>query len=285
MRGRMAVGTGAPRALWLGLALALVASVVGCGGVPTHMADLEGVGTAWTRVPHDDAVFGAEGEGYVHLTAVTAGGPGYIAVGSVATEDPADPTVAAVWTSTDGRAWARVPHDDVVFGSDGWTAMSAVTVGGPGLVAVGTAAQPPGSAVGAVWVSTDGVVWTRVTDSDEAFGGSDDVYLQGVTAGGPGLVAVGMIREAYHESSWEDEGLGGDGPEEQGWDDEDVWGDEEGREDQPPPPPDEEEERLGGPGSDEEPPPGEEGPYEEPLEDEREGLDGETLLEEEEDPD
>jgi hypothetical protein len=211
--------------LSVGFALVLIVSAVGCGGEGTPGADLDGLGTTWSRVPHDDAVFGAEGEGYVHMAAVTVGGPGYVAVGSVGTDDPADPTVAAVWTSTDGRAWARVPNDEGVFGSDGWTAMSGVTQGGPGLVAVGTEHLPTGSGVGAVWASTDGLVWTRV--ADEAFGGTDDTYLADVTAGGPGLVAVGMIREAYDErSAWEDEGLG-DAPEERGRDDEPLEDEQE----------------------------------------------------------
>ena len=34
-------------------------------------------------------------------------------------------------------AWLRVPHDEEVFGGDGDQLISSVTVGGPGLVAVG----------------------------------------------------------------------------------------------------------------------------------------------------
>ena len=41
---------------------------------------------------------------------------------------------AAVWTSVDGITWTRVPHDEALFGD---TTMSSVTAGGPGLVAVG----------------------------------------------------------------------------------------------------------------------------------------------------
>ena len=44
---------------------------------------------------------------------------------------------AAVWTSPDGITWSRVPHDETVFGGDGIQHMTSVTVGGPGLVAVG----------------------------------------------------------------------------------------------------------------------------------------------------
>jgi hypothetical protein len=50
---------------------------------------------------------------------------------------------AAVWTSVDGIIWTRVPHDEAVFGegvgfgSEGFQGMNSVTAGGPGLVAVG----------------------------------------------------------------------------------------------------------------------------------------------------
>jgi hypothetical protein len=284
MRARVAGWSWGSRVSSVGLALVLIVSAVGCGGERTPGAELDGLGTTWRRVQHDDAVFGAEGEGYVTMAAVTAGGPGYVAVGSVATDDPADPTVAAVWTSTDGRAWTRVPNDDGVFGSDRWTSMRGVTQGGPGLVAVGIEYLPTEVGVGVVWTSTDGLAWTRV--ADEEFSGTDDTYLADVTAGGPGLVAVGMIREAYDESSArEDTGLG-DAPEEQGSDDEGGVDGQEGRDDEPPPSPDEEEEQQNGALGDDDPPPPEDGERDdEPLEDEQEWLDEEGRLDGEEDPD
>ena len=108
-------------------------------------------GVTWTQVPRDEAVFGD----MTSVAAVTAGGPGLVAVGA----DIGEPIDAAVWTSPDGLTWTRVPHDEAVFG-DAW--MSDVTVGGPGLVAVGT-----GDEGDAIWTSPDGVTWTRL--SDEAF--------------------------------------------------------------------------------------------------------------------
>lgn len=61
-----------------------------------------------------------------------------------------------------------------------------VTVGGPGLVAVGADYYPSGLAETPVWTSPDGITWTRVPD-DETVRGS----MTGVIVGGPGLVAVG----------------------------------------------------------------------------------------------
>jgi hypothetical protein len=65
--------------------------------------------------------------------------------------------MAAVWTSTDGATWSRVPPQPEVLGGPDFQAMGAVTAGGPGLVAVGESDQGP-----TVWTSTDGIMWSRV---------------------------------------------------------------------------------------------------------------------------
>ena len=132
----------------------------------------------WSRLPHDEAVFGGEGSEW--MFDVTVGGPGLVAVGS-------DGSDAVVWTSVDGIAWLRVPHDDVVFGGAG---MSSVTVGGPGLVAVGSA-DPHNDEDAVVWTSVDGITWSRVPHDESVFGGVGEQWMGSVTAGGPGLVAVG----------------------------------------------------------------------------------------------
>jgi hypothetical protein len=84
--------------------------------------------------------------------------------------------------------------------------MSSVTVGGPGLVAVG-AEQTSGHAV--VWTSPDGITWSRVPDDEAVFVGTDrsdpnGQWMNGVTAGGPGLVAVGAdgTGVAYRPGQW-----------------------------------------------------------------------------------
>ena len=135
-------------------------------------------GLTWSRVSLDEAVFG-DGE----PSDVIAGGPGLVAVG-------ADVPNAAVWTSVDGLTWSQVPHDEAVFGGEGQQWMNSVTVGGPGLVAVGG-----GSLGAAVWTSADGLTWSLVPHDERAFGRAAGLgglpVLNGVTAGGPGLVAVG----------------------------------------------------------------------------------------------
>jgi hypothetical protein len=90
-------------------------------------------GSGWGRVPHDEAVFGgAEDQ---EMRSVAAVGPGLVAVGYDTSGGDQD---AAVWTSFDGLTWSRVPHDELVFGGEGDQIIRAVTIGGPGLVAVGT---------------------------------------------------------------------------------------------------------------------------------------------------
>lgn len=138
----------------------------------------------WSRLAYDEAVFG---EGFEQvMDSVTAGGPGFVAVGQS--------DGAAVWTSTDGLSWFRVPHNEDLFGAG---VMHSVTAGGPGLVAVGTSDQ------GAVWTSLDGFTWSRVPHDEEVFGGGagvDYTSMSSVTAGGPGLVAVGIDGHPHGEN-------------------------------------------------------------------------------------
>lgn len=144
-------------------------------------------GIGWTRVPHDDQVFGGYSGLDAHaMTTVTAGGPGLVAVGWVLNPWEAD---AVVWTSPDGITWSRIPHDEEVFGGPSYQAMWAVTAGGPGLVAVGEdRSRDFGDGDAAVWTSADGITWTRVPHDEDVFGGPGDQEMQRVTAGGPGYV-------------------------------------------------------------------------------------------------
>jgi hypothetical protein len=127
------------------------------------------------------------GEGIQVLIDVTAGGPGLVAVGEDGSSGDA---AAAVWTSPDGITWSPVPYDEAVFGGAGIQSMLSVTGGGPGLVAVGSDGAG-GDRDAAVWTSPDGITWSRVPDDDAVFGGERTEVMFDVTAGGPGLVAVG----------------------------------------------------------------------------------------------
>ena len=155
-------------------------------------------GFTWSRVPHDEAIFGTGG---ALMFDVTVGGPGLVAVGGEG--DFFAPSDGVVWTSVDGLIWSRVPHDEAVFGG-GW--ITSVTVAGPGLVAVGSvnADNEPDYGTGgdaAVWTSVDGITWSRVPHDDAVFGGADKQWIDSVTVGGPGLVAVGTDGKGWWDYS------------------------------------------------------------------------------------
>jgi hypothetical protein len=95
-----------------------------------------------------------------------------------------------VWTSPDGITWSRVHDDEAVFGGERDQVMVSVTVGGPGLVAVGSDGSG-GDEDAAVWTSPDGFTWSRVPHDEAVFGGEGDQVILSVTIGGPGLAAVG----------------------------------------------------------------------------------------------
>jgi DNA-directed RNA polymerase specialized sigma24 family protein len=175
-------------------------------------------GSIWTRVPDEGTDFGtADNE---VMRDVTAGGPGLVAVGSICRETQVEyyedgyqdeycvDGPAAVWTSDDGVTWARVPHDESIFGGKGEVEMTSVTTGGPGLVVVGSERSIDEgwydegwygveSETAVVWTSVDGITWSRLALGDAVLDGD---AMQSVTRGGPGLVAVGSAPSAMGES-------------------------------------------------------------------------------------
>ncbi len=163
------------------LALAVAAAAIGVAvrafyraEVP-RPAELPNDTDDWSRVLLDPALLP---EGHQGVSAITAGGPGLVAVGSRYGK-------AAVWTSSDGRTWTSVAGEELDGGEYIWD----VTTGGPGLVAVGIGGDPTEVSVmdGIVWTSADGRAWEQAPH-DPVF---RLAWLQAVAAGGPGLVAVG----------------------------------------------------------------------------------------------
>jgi hypothetical protein len=123
------------------------------------------LGDLWAQAIVPDAT----GRPVGRIEAVTAGGPGFVAVGRGCLSRPngdVDRCEAIVWTSTDGRAWDRAPASDALdigtyFATSGpEIGMFDVAAGGPGVVAIGYAARPDMQAT--VWFSPDGVSWDRV---------------------------------------------------------------------------------------------------------------------------
>jgi len=151
-----------------------------------HSAD----GANWERI-EPGAEF-ADGR----PAAVAAGEGGFVIVGAVVT--PGAPHAAA-WSSPDGRTWTRSrdgPEMDIgpyfeTGETPGTGGMLDVAAAGPGFVAVGRALRQEGGSAPAAWTSVDGDTWVR-TDKGLDLGDADGL-LSSVTAGGHGVVAVGLI--------------------------------------------------------------------------------------------
>ena len=120
----------------------------------------------------------------------------------VATPTTVPPTTAtpggapATLTScADSLVWTQVA-DDSVLGGSGYQEMNAVVEFGSQLVAVGTSEEGSDLCDAAVWRSTDGRDWVRVTDDQAILGGPGNQTMNAVAVGGPGLVAVGTDNPA-----------------------------------------------------------------------------------------
>jgi hypothetical protein len=142
---------------------------------------LRAPGASWARVSADTAVFPVPSH-YSSIRSVVRSGDRLVAVGRDGPDN-------AVWTSTDGRAWARRADSAAGF-ADG--RVDALTALGDLLVGAGTVPTAAG-ALAAVWTSADhGDTWQAADPGDPAFSVRDVTQIFDVTAGGPGLVAVGL---------------------------------------------------------------------------------------------
>ena len=77
--------------------------------------------------------------------------------------------------------------------------LNAMTAGGPGLVAVGSAMGAKGVTVAAVWTSSDGATWERVSNAAALRVPGRDAVMQDVANVGSGLVAVGTSCGEGHD--------------------------------------------------------------------------------------
>ena len=127
------------------------------------------------------------------MRAVVATPDGYVAVGDARTGIDGQTSQPAAWTSPDGLTWTR--SGDAGLGIGGGETvnqggfLSGVTVGGPGLIAVGTICRPDcfGTASGGVAVSSaNGSTWTAT----EVTGAP---MLQDVTTAGGQVFALGSF--------------------------------------------------------------------------------------------
>ena len=104
-------------------------------------------GETWTRVPHDEVIFG--GADAQSMLGVAAVGGGVVAVGFDYSGGDGD---AAVWSSPDGATWTRMPHNEAIFGSPTNQRMADVVVVAGWVVAVGFDYRG-GDGDAAVWTS------------------------------------------------------------------------------------------------------------------------------------
>lgn len=147
-------------------------------------------GVSWRRIADPDGILG--GPGNQVIEAVVAAGRGFVAVGS-------DDDQAAVWTSVDGLSWSRARVDAAAEG-ESWARVRDVVAAGPGFVAVGAVGSPDDydDAAAAVWTSTDGDMWSRVSHDASVFDEPAEVGDRGwfemlsVDVVGEHIVAVGM---------------------------------------------------------------------------------------------
>jgi hypothetical protein len=157
----------------------------GCAGNPVARIWTSNDGAAWTPAAFSSG-FDPTGRRY---DAVTAGGPGYVAVGyDISGGFPQVPADASIVTSGDGAKWTPVTANPAFRAAT----MGGVAAAGATLVAVGQASN--GAPV--VWTSTDGRTWPRAATS----GLPTDAEVRDVTTAGPGVIVVG--REGGNAASW-----------------------------------------------------------------------------------
>ena len=134
-------------------------------------ADLED----WARIyPPAFEVVGKLGD-------VAVGPRGFVVVGDV--EVRRDVHVWAAWSSADGLAWERTSLSAPVSGTSWEFGQVVATKDGYLAIDTNTDGAPRGR------TSADGLDWV-----DAPFAGLDEASVRDVTAGGPGLVAVGSYR-------------------------------------------------------------------------------------------
>jgi hypothetical protein len=172
-------------------------------------------GVSWSRVHDEDETFGGDTVRQT-MNAVTAGGPGFVAVGQEGFDflgfDEWTPTsgnntdgrdhvadnVAAVWTSPDGETWTRVANEPSLAHSGGevtgWATMSDIAPHAQGLVAVGrdlwvVEGYPYPAGVNAVWLSADGLSWRRAVGAVDMDDNQPD--MAAITVIGDGTLVAG----------------------------------------------------------------------------------------------
>jgi len=157
----------------------------------------EGVWGSWPAPPrqgHLDEVAHAGiafGDGLVAVGSSRESGQTFTEVDGV-NIPVTDPWRATFWFSEDGRTWSFTEDADPA----GYELEARdITAGGPGLVAVGSSSLydfPMMDIDGAIWVSGEPGVWTRLADPDGIFSGPGFQDIAAVVEFGGDLYAFGQ---------------------------------------------------------------------------------------------
>jgi class 3 adenylate cyclase len=154
------------------------------GGDLDAAAWLSRDGVEWSRVRHDEAVFGgSQDQG---LQRVTATASGFVAVGGDTSGGDHD---AAVWFTDDGVSWVREQREPTFGGEAEQHMRDAAQMKDGRLVAVGYEGLK-GNYDAAAWIGRPGR-WRRVPLPAEVAGGAGDQIMTAVTAFNGGLVVSG----------------------------------------------------------------------------------------------
>lgn len=148
-------GAWAPVALPGGAAAYGAAGRLGGGPIAVGAAVADGLDAVIWRPTGPGAWERDEGEDLrgvldQELAAVASGEDVAVAVGRTNVGGGDD---AAAWSRSEGTAWVRSPHDEVIFGGDQAQRMSDVAVSGTTVVAVGWSGSSPAASDAAVWVA------------------------------------------------------------------------------------------------------------------------------------
>jgi hypothetical protein len=132
----------------------------------------------WERSATGDSLAGTV------MNSVTAGPQGIVAVGSDIGSQR-----AVAWHSDDGVTWTEAPDAPSLENHGLRIEMRAVAWTPAGYVAGGHLLFGTQYPTAVVWTSPDGLVWTRANEPPSFSQGK----IQGIAAGGPGVVAVGSF--------------------------------------------------------------------------------------------
>jgi hypothetical protein len=159
---------------------------------------ISGDGLEWTRIESDSFGsdqdwLGSDGDQFMNDVAVGEDVIVAVGAGEVAAENRG---VGAIWHSTDGSSWSRVPHDEDLFGGPGESpdgsgdeAIESIVWWNDRFIAAGFSGQQV-----TVWTSTDGVAWNRSSVPTHIGAPPNEIVYVGLAQFGSEAVVVASDR-------------------------------------------------------------------------------------------